>query len=263
MTIEELKKQNPWRKIAEEIKQDGYKLLRGKYILKEDKAILDEFNKCCQDKKEYQYQYRLHLAPEPFFGNPLKAKVIILGLNPGYKEDCNDKAFNRFPVDKQKRFIKERCSDMSLADDSKLHIDDEVTNTIGECYWKENLKEILAEIGEEKIADKIALVQYIGYFSKTHKDFYKDKYLYSQKFTIELIEHIVEENKPVIVITRPYKGKYKESIWYNKNKKWYEAVPCLEQYEGKVILNSPRCLAISRRNCGEDGFEKIMEALRD
>jgi hypothetical protein len=43
---------------------------------------------------------------------------------------------------------------------------------------------------------------------------------------------------------------------------WEVAVPALYGYEGLVTMKSARNSAVSTGNCGTDGFERILAALR-
>src|SRR4051812_9273320 len=62
---------NPWREIS--IANPP------RYILKDDEAAIKK-----ADSGERFCDLQLQLLPEPFVGDPTKAHVVILQLNPGY-----------------------------------------------------------------------------------------------------------------------------------------------------------------------------------
>ena len=64
-TIQELKKHNGWAKLNVNVLWDK----SGKYIFEGEEDIV--------------------VPPEPFWGNPFKADIIILSKNPGYVEHIN------------------------------------------------------------------------------------------------------------------------------------------------------------------------------
>jgi len=52
------------------------------FLSEEDISILEEFN---IKKNGTSAEIKTNLLPEPFIGNPLKAKVLLLALNPGFE----------------------------------------------------------------------------------------------------------------------------------------------------------------------------------
>jgi hypothetical protein len=63
---------NPWTKL--EASRNGY-------VLDEDLDAVNEFNRSVSDTKA---RIVFDALPEPYIGNPDLAKVVFLGLNPGY-----------------------------------------------------------------------------------------------------------------------------------------------------------------------------------
>ncbi len=62
---------NPWQRLP----------LLKPFVLPEDKSPLSSFNASASD----DFFVHLELLPEPFLGSP-NAPVVVLGLNPGFKE---------------------------------------------------------------------------------------------------------------------------------------------------------------------------------
>ena len=80
---------NPWLKLSS----------KPPYILKEDKDIIAKFNK----KVNSCHKIFINLLAEPYCGDPFKAKIILLQLNPGvdnpigYEDDKDDFVCELFP----------------------------------------------------------------------------------------------------------------------------------------------------------------------
>ena len=51
-------------------------------VLKCDEAYISEHNR----NNDAEYKYRIQKWPKPFMGNPLTARVVLLSLNPGFKD---------------------------------------------------------------------------------------------------------------------------------------------------------------------------------
>jgi len=243
---ETLRVENPWLSIAKKIADNNY-IIREDCVHSEDRRIVEEFNHITKD----EYLLRLDLPPEPFQGNPLNAEVIILTLNPGFVEKCNVGMFEALSYEEKIDFIAAKCRTMSMQDELCVP-DNDIINDIGEHYWERKLKSVLSFPEANK---RIAIVQFLGYFSKKYKSIPKKLFhgeealLYTQKYTIRLIRYLMQENKLLII------GRH--------IKMWYKYIPELERYPRKVLLNSYLQTAVSPGNCKEGDFELIKEALTE
>ena len=82
-TIQELKKHNGWAKLNVNVLWDK----SGKYIFEGEEDIVRKYND--NHPEENRRRLILEVPPEPFWGNPFKADIIILSKNPGYVEHIN------------------------------------------------------------------------------------------------------------------------------------------------------------------------------
>ena len=82
-TIQELKKHNGWAKLNVNVLWDK----SGKYIFEGEEDIVRKYND--NHPEENRRRLILEVLPEPFWGNPFKADIIILSKNPGYVEHIN------------------------------------------------------------------------------------------------------------------------------------------------------------------------------
>jgi hypothetical protein len=243
--------ENPWLRLTDSVKDNDYKPLK-ENIHPEDEKYIHEFNSLVKG----QYRYNLRILPEPFWGNVLDAKVIILTLNPGFVPKKNIDEFECLNENEQKDFIKDQCEYMSLS--AKQFIPNNINrNSISDFYWDKKTKKLRNHFPDAN--RKIALIQYIAYTSEKFKDIpkkiskqiydLKDGPLETQQFALRLVRYSIQENK-VIIIAR---GK----------KLWCKAIPELEKYQQLIILNNYRNTTISEGNCTKSKkFHLIEDALK-
>ena len=91
MTVSELKTNNPWRVVADKYDSGKSNCLfledgNTDYVHPEDLDRIIKFNSRNPDK---EYCIVTNTPPEPWRGNPLTARLIILSLNPGYIPEIN------------------------------------------------------------------------------------------------------------------------------------------------------------------------------
>ena len=121
MTEQEILEKNPWRLCGEKpcnyVNANTTVLFdpNAVWLLKEDLPIIKEFN---EKVKDNEYKLHLEIPPEPFVGNPLRAKVIILSLNPGYMDRVNRLVAQNLKVDLMKQVNQQKLIQLNLAVDS-------------------------------------------------------------------------------------------------------------------------------------------------
>lgn len=223
ISLDELKELNPWR---DKFQKPCFNKLYdedAKWLLKDDAEIVDDFNKKAND----DYKFMFGIRPEPFNGNPLKAKVIILSLNPGYVYRVNN-LFARIlqkmePKEIAKIVMEHKDKQLCLDVDSffckmKEYQDKNLVNTreahymLDDWYWYDIFTKFLKDahntdflpkdFSKEKLFDNIALVQYVGYMSKSWKPLSKGYLLPSQKYTRFLVWYLAYRTDVLFIVSR-------------------------------------------------------------
>lgn len=258
---ESIKHDNPWRSLAEIYQgHDLYSTTR-KFFMDADWDLLNHHN---ETKKNENHHYHLEIPAEPWQGNPLKAQIIILSLNPGWKEKYNKDVAEKIPVQIAEEVFKEKQSTLLFHAEGffpfRKEIADAISN-IGENYWRgvENKKGRLSilkpdSMDEFEFYKKFAVVQYCAYTSKEYGgDFKNGKYLPSQLFTKELIRHIAY-NRPEVkfVILRAekqWKSLLDSDVWYTMR-------------PNTIIAKYPIQQRFYAGNLGEKEFEEIQKIIR-
>ena len=238
---EQLKKKNPWQK--EIFNEDTDKLLQE--ILSEKTKFIHSSDKLGDESK-----YKLFLLPKPYRGNLKDPKLVILSLNPGYKERVNRIMFKMLSTKYQKQFIEVSKANALLEDGCRIISDKyDVDDVLDNGYWKKQLY----DLEHEKMIDssKIGLIQYVPYASENYDSKDNDDVLGTRNFTKEIIHYLLNETDTLFLIMRSKErwetliGKdtgnnNKERFLYNKN---------------------PRCQKLSRKNLMNGDLDQYEEIL--
>lgn len=233
-----IKADNPWKSeddfvcpIPEKIFDD-----KAEWLLKKDADDIHAFNNRNKDKPDFKFE--LGMRPEPFNGNPLKAKVIILSLNPGYilrvnnlfakvlqttepkdiQEAVKEQKDKQLRLEAESFFCQRNSQDGDLVSYREAHC------MLDDWYWYDIFNKFLIEAKEanylpidyslDKIFDNIALVQYVGYMSKSWKDL--PNILPSQEFTRKLIHYLAQKTDVLFIISRSedkWKNLIGDKVW--------------------------------------------------
>ena len=214
---------NPWLDLPEE----------APFAFAPDLDAVDKFNGSANSDT----MIRLELLPEPFLGDP-SAPVVLLALNPGFSPD--DITHHRQPD-----FI--NLARQNLRHEKNQYpfylLNPDLTAP-GQIWWKRKLSHLIAEKGQDVIAQRIFCIEYFPYHSRRYA--HSKLILPSQNYSFSLVRRAIERNA-IIVILR-------------SEKLWQTAVPELVNYGHLYRLRSAQNVMITPNNC-PDGYEKILEAL--
>lgn len=185
-----------------------------------EEQVIDEFNRNAKE----DYMYVLGAPAEPWRGNPLKAKVVILSLNPGFKLGVNDNVqYERYraPLEDamaelintlsfqvrglltpQESYVKshEEFKEKYSMEGSQVLCGDAL-NEIGDYYWYNNINRLnINHQKEYEFFRNFAIVQYCAYTSVSFKDFPRGVVLPSQELTKKLIRYLAYEREDVVFV---------------------------------------------------------------
>lgn len=234
---------NPWEEVAQMYDPNEKDCLFSKskqYVCSGDKDAIEAFNSKLSNPDDTD-KIVMNIPAEPWWGNPLKANLIILSLNPGYVPKVNEKLAKVLQAndDLRKRIIEFKKNTLLLKEDSCMAANDnaypvstkDAVNMLGDWYWYNKLEHLRKAViingivmDEEEFYKKIALIEYHGYSSITSNKTFptKNKSLESQHYIREMIKYIAENNEVRFLIMRS-KGKWEEflgDIMVNQKKKF-------------------------------------------
>lgn len=237
-----------------------------------EEQVIDEFNRNAKE----DYKYVLGAPAEPWRGNPLKAKVIILSLNPGFKLGVNDEVqYERYrapledamaelintlsfqvrglltPQESYVKSHKEFKEKYSMEGSQVLCGD--ALNEIGDYYWYKNINRLnINHQKEYEFFRNFAIVQYCAYTSVSFKDFPRGVVLPSQELTKKLIRYLAYEREDVVFVIMRSAAKWKElldaDVW--------------EKMQSRLIVNKNMSQFLSENNLGKKNFNMLIEYLK-
>ena len=224
-----------------------------------DAPILHAFN----EKNEPKYQYRTEVPPMPFSGNLLRAKVIMLTLNPGYVEKVNkDKCLEMKEAEKEQLLHLMRKA-LTL-DGYGIYDHTVCSRDQGEHYWEKAFAKLAMDAYgcpsneiNHPIYDDIAFFQLIGYHSVKFKDSAEIRHLPSMVFTKLLIKYLATKTDKTFLILRSeelWKETIGEELWG------------LLDANGRIITKGHKGMSqhISRGNIKKDnGYDKLVTILKN
>ena len=273
---------NPWIEIADKLgkaEKNCFYLEDDEYVFKEDKERIDDFNK--QLDKDDSDTIILNTPPEPWRGNPLKANLIILSLNPGYDPNINKSLAKLIQHNEviRKKLAEFRKKTILLETNSFMPEDGNDENESVSCkeaedmlsgwYWTKKFKTLREDFCQESGLDelvfyrRVAVIEFFGYSSTTCEKRFplcgkNSGYLKSQIFTKELIQHIVNNrSEDVRFLILRARDRW---VSFLKNKDFYNDI-----YDEKLFLskgNKGRCQSLSRENLSEVVYKEILKALK-
>lgn len=279
-TEDEVKELNPWKEGFVIKSESTLYDPNAKWVLTEDEKCIDKFN---EDNKNTNFKFILSNRPEPFTGNPLKAKVVILTLNPGYVERAN----KNYALQLQESGSKDILQAVINHKNEQLRLEaksffcprnkkkGELSYRDANCkfddeYWYNIFDKLRKELNlgpegdtEDDIFDNVALVQYVGYASNSWKPITKNYLLPSQDFTRQLLGYLAFYTDTIIVVSRSY-NEWKELlgdvIW--KKLKDDNRLVCRKTIVDKNGISLHiRTQSFSKKTFEGDGFDRIAEAL--
>lgn len=270
MKTEEILNKNPWNNI----KLDKlYSSNDTEFVVDDDRDVVLDFNNKIGD--DTLNKLILNIPPEPWQGNPLKAKVIFLSLNPGYIERANKKlamVFQNYkeilgPIldFKMKTLKLESDSFFPLNNDEKPIGCKDAISMLGDWYWEDAFQPLIQEacvngFTENDFYKNVAIIQHFAYSSiKCQRVFPpKRKPLSSQNFTKELIQYIIDNNPNTLFVIMRSISKWKEFLGEDLFNE------CDNDNQRRFLLkeNKGMSQAFSRNNLGDDKFERILKALK-
>ena len=216
---------NPWKNLVK---------TNGEYIADCDK----EFIPCFKKKLQGDYALKLNVTPGPFTGDLKNAKVYLLNLNPGYEN--NDIKFTKLYGKDLIKNLSQKFDKYPFFDLNPLY-----KGTGGYSYWNNKLSHFIEDVGLETTAKKVSVIEYFPYHSYKYKKV--NCILPSQEYSFSVIRKAMADKK-IIILMRSVRI-------------WYEAIPELEKYKNKYILNSPQNVKVSPKNLGSGDYKKIIAAL--
>ena len=267
---EEVKEYNPWKDVALKYHDNESCLFddNNKYYYQEDEQAIHDFN----DRWGITSDKIITAIPaEPWGGNPLKAKLIILSLNPGYVPEINMTLAKllQYTSSVRKSLIDYKKLTLELKADSLIPPKGqmepiscrEAVNMLGDWYWYKKLTTLQndVKIDEDEFYKNVAIIEYHGYSSQTsdHNFPIGNKYLKTQIFIKKMIWYLAENKKDVrFLIVRS------EKKWRDLLSDGYKMF--FDKYEDKFLCKGHKGMSqsITEKNLGKDIYDELKNVFK-
>lgn len=293
---EEIMNANPWMTYKNNyVEKDICSLIHkfypnDKFLLKCDAYYINRFN---EKHKGTDCEFILNQRPSTISGNPMKAKVVALSLNPGYVYEKDYLLAEKLHPSNLEEFNVHRVEELELRADSFMcrgntEITDrdawkneefvsmrsprDIQNMLGDWYWYDILESFRKEAGlpeegcgSDIIYDNFALLQYIGYSSKSYKALPAGVTLPSQRFTKLLIHHLAMNRKDVVFVVSRSEKLWREligeDVWSMLDKE--KRLVIRKHFINKHgVRQTIRTQGFARGSFEGDGFERIVNAFK-
>jgi hypothetical protein len=219
--------ENPWVNL---------KMINNEYIAECDRKYIHN----SKYKLKNDFELKLEGLPGPYTGNPQKALVYVLALNPGHVEG-EEEIYRKYT----ELFLKNLIH--SNVEWPFLTFCPELRYTPGGIWWTEKLQSIINTTSIETVSNYVFNAEYFPYHSKRYKNI--NEILPSQKYTFFLVKEAIKKNKVIIIM--------------RSEKIWYKAIPELQNYKNKAVLKNKQRAWITSGNMDFNIYNKIIEELKN
>jgi hypothetical protein len=208
---------NPWLSLPTE----------SPFILPQDAAVLDRF-------PTEKAKLRFDALPIPYFGDPRRADVVLLTLNPAI-------AAEGIVAETPKETAEHRAS-LTFESEPLFY---PLNAEISQPYWTQRLGRLLEKLDPQVVAEHLACVEFFPYWSRTFDQLPLP--VPSQFFGFRLVEEAATSGKLIVVL----RGL----------KLWGLAVSNLLTAP-IIVAKNPRTGAVSPGNLGSDAFDRVVRRLQ-
>jgi hypothetical protein len=189
-----------------------------------------------------QSELHFEVLPEPYAGDPERARVVLLSLNPGWGNtepgeqgggvaDWDDELRRNLAFNATTPFV---------------HIDPRFQQTTGGGrWWSKRLRRLAEATSWEQVGERLMVLEFFGYHSHTWRSLPLP--LPSQAFTFQLLREAMDKGN-LIIVTRGLA-------------QWVWNVPELYTYKRVIRLNSQRWVGLSPGNMPVGDFDRVVEAV--
>jgi hypothetical protein len=188
-----------------------------------------------------EYQFLLHLAPEPWIGN-LNGKLLVLYSNPGATSDNVKKIFQPLHDLVMKKTI-DNLSQKNAAY-PHFHFDPELVDTEGGKWFRNKYKWLIEATSLKAVASNLITCELAPYHSLKWKI---PKFMPpTQEFTYQIIREAMDRDAVILLARTP--------------KLWLKNIPELEKYP-KVFRPNSINASVSPNNYPK-GFAEVVSAIQ-
>lgn len=220
--------ENPWLNLPDE----------APFILDVDR---ESIGRCSKSRHKDRTKLNVGSIPEPFIGNPVSAKLVLLNLNPGDSEGDrmahNDPEFRGAMI----RNLRHELQEFPF-----YPLNPAFRWTACAKWWVPRTRELQLATGldDATFAERLLVIEWFPYHSKK-SGLPRKVVCESQKYSFQLVLEMLARKKLVVRM--------------RSKRHWTIVSPDFGKLDS---LRNPQCGYISRGNTDGDLFDRIIEALQ-
>ena len=180
---------------------------------------------------------KLDQIPVPFIGDPRRAPVILLGLNPGWTPLTPDAEKGEYA--EQNRLCLSYASRVPF-----FSLDEALGQTPGNLWWRRRLRLLIESCGIDVVSHRMACVEWFPYHSRSFRRL--SSLIPSQTYGFELVRAAAKRGALIIIM--------------RSRDLWLSAAPELGTTD-VLSLRVPRSPYMTPANLGASGFSRVVSAL--
>lgn len=243
---------NRWKELLPKLSGDDL-YFADDLVFPGDEEYVYAYNEKQKDKPAKRLVLRI--PPEPWSGNILNSKLVILSLNPGYVEHLNKNLANMFKPQMAEEVMEDKRKVLSMEGTKFDYY--EPTRILGDYYWRKKIlplgTTVYGEQNKEDIFNQVSICQNFAYASIESPDI-KDLFP-SQEFTKMVLLYLATSVKEVKFLVLRASVQWKrlmgEGLWnylYDNNRLF--------------ISKHYRNQCLTENNIGVENYRIIVEHLK-
>ena len=179
------------------------------FCFKCDKGTLTSYGDTKSGKDE-DYKYHLEVLPQPYFGNIIKPKVLILGKNPSYEDGTHNKEYfnnndntDTIAFNKSNKTLKDYIYNLKNVDFFKPENDD--NKYFVNCAWHWWYKKVFGENNNfDNFNDNVGIINLCPYHSKRYNEIKANQFTERENALRTQIKSILSDRCELIIIVWGY-----------------------------------------------------------
>lgn len=226
--LDRMAMENPWATVPDE----------APFVPPCDRLHVEAFNDAYPDQ---DVRLAVELPPDPWLGL-WEAPVVMLQMNPSVGPG-DDETYARPEV----RFLNRYNLIKEPGDIPHYWLDPSVEDTYAGRWWQRTMRHLIDATGIAPVRNGVLVLEFHGYHAPRHQAL--PVTLPTQAFGFELLRAALSRDA-VVIMNRALRP-------------WRIAVPELGSHRRVVLGTNPRASNLSPGCLGPDGFELVVEAIRN
>lgn len=265
LTDDDIRLMNGWRFVARHLDYQYLQKDGQQFIYPGDEKAIETCNK----RRGESTRFHIEVTPEPFWGNVLNAKVVLLSCNPGFVKEQNYKGVKAMDEGHREQYTVPMREQLRLESHGFFKYEEQ--EKVDSMYWYNCLRLLNEDAYDGRcdgdkydwpVCRNVAVIQYLGYPASSWAELPKKVRFQSQWFTKLLIYYLAKKSgKTLFVITRSRKSVSRWLEFLGE-----DMVSMLGDrliYRDTELPTGSISQYITPKNIGPNNYRTIVDALKE